>query len=132
MFVLDEYEQSENGRLTIPRCAAIYFRQPRDRGAPPPRDAIILEPSGGAVLQMDQRLGQSASGFGRMQFGQLLGEITVRSDMRDPGPQDDLLITTRDLYMNEDLVRTAEPVEMRLLGTAPRSRARTRNPAAAG
>ena len=114
LVVLDDYRQTDSGELRVPKFAIVFFPRVRDRGAPPPRDAIILEPAGGAVLQMDQRLTQGVGGLGRMQFGQLLGEVIVRSDMREPGPDDDLLITTRDLYMNEDLIRTAEAVQMRL------------------
>jgi hypothetical protein len=114
LVVLDDYRQTDSGELRVPKFAIVFFPRVRDRGAPPPRDAIILEPAGGAVLQMDQRLTQGVGGLGRMQFGQLLGEVIVRSDMREAGPDDDLLITTRDLYMNEDLIRTAEAVEMRL------------------
>jgi hypothetical protein len=114
LVVLDDYRQTESGELRVPKFAIVFFPRVRDRGAAPPRDAIILEPAGGAVLQMDQRLTQGVGGLGRMQFGQLLGEVNVRSDMREAGPDDDLLITTRDLYMNEDLIRTAEAVEMRL------------------
>ena len=54
------------------------------------------------------------SGMGRIQHGKLVGDIVVRSDMREPGPQDDLLITTRDLTINEDMIRTDDRVEMQL------------------
>lgn len=111
---VEKYTQSDDGKLRVPKCVIVFFPRPRDRTAAPPRDAIILDPSGGATLQMEERLDPAVSSFGRMQFGQLLGDLTVRSDMREPGPQDDLLITTRDLYMNEDLIQTTEPVELRL------------------
>jgi hypothetical protein len=114
MAILDKYEQTASGALVIPRLAVIFFPRPRDRGGDPPRDAVILEPEHGAMLQMDQTLGAGAGGLGRMQYGQLLGAVNVRSDMREPGPADDLAIETRDLYMNENLIRTTEAVEMRL------------------
>jgi len=110
----EKYTQSDSGKLRVPKCVIIFFPRTRDRTAPPPRDAVVLEPSGGATLQMEERLDPAVSSFGRMQFGQLLGDVTVRSDMREPGPHDDLLVTTRDLYMNEDLIQTTEPVELRL------------------
>lgn len=114
MAILDKYEQTASGALVIPRLAVIFFPRARDRGGAPPRDAVILEPERGAMLQMDQTLGAGAGGLGRMQYGQLLGAVTVRSDMREPGPADDLAIETRDLYMNENLIRTTEAVEMRM------------------
>jgi lipopolysaccharide export system protein LptA len=125
LIVLDEkYTQSQQGELRVPHCAIVFFPKTRVRGVAPPRDAIVLEPTGGAVLQMD-RTAASGSGFGNMQFGQLGGEIRVRSDMREPGPQDDLLIVTRDLYMNEDGIRTArsdEAVTMQIGPHAGRGR----------
>ncbi|HYO24574.1 MAG TPA: hypothetical protein VEQ85_06450, partial [Lacipirellulaceae bacterium] len=114
MVVFDDYTQSESGELRVPRVAMIFFPGTRDRSGDPPRDAIILEPAGGATLQMNQQVGKRFGSMGRMQYGQLLGAVTVRSDMKEPGPQDDLLIETKDLYMNEEFLRTAEPVTLRL------------------
>jgi hypothetical protein len=113
MIVFDSYRQTESGALTVPRVVVLFFPHTRDRAAAPPRDAIILEPERGAMLQMDQTI-DGAGAMGRMQYGQLLGAVQVHSDMREPGAQDDLAITTHDLYMNEDLIRTAESVEMAL------------------
>jgi len=110
----DGYKQSPSGKLDVPRCAIVFFPRPLNPGEPAPRDAIVLEPSGGAMLQMASSLDQAANGFGEIQFGQLQGEVIVRSDMRQPGPKDDLLIKTRDLYLNEDLIRTDQPVDMKL------------------
>lgn len=114
LVVCDEYRQSPSGELRAPRCAVVFFPRGLTPGAPPPRDAVILESSLGAVLQMEQPLVGGASAFGRFQFGQLNGEVVVRSDMREPGTQDDLVIKTRQLYMNEDLIRTDQPVDVRL------------------
>ncbi|MBA3480541.1 MAG: hypothetical protein H0T51_01890, partial [Pirellulales bacterium] len=113
LIVCNEYQQSATGEMTVPRCAVLFFPSGRDQGALPPSDAVILESTGGAVLQMEQAEG-GANAFGRIQFGQLKGDVTVRSDMREPGPQDDLLIKTRELYMNEDLIRTDQPVDIKL------------------
>ena len=88
MIVFEAYDKNNSGELKFPKIAVIFFPRVRDRSAPPPRDAIILEPSGGATLQMDQTVGKGFLSFGRLQFGQLLGAITVRSDMNEPGTQD--------------------------------------------
>lgn len=119
MVVLDtkqKYQQNAAGVLRVPRLAVIFFPHGFDRAGEPPSDAIILEPAGGATLQMDQQLGQGRGfgAMGHMQYGQLLGAVTLRSDMKEPGPQDDLLIETRDLYMNEELIRTTEAVTMKM------------------
>jgi hypothetical protein len=115
MIVVDrEYEQSNDGKLLAPRMAVIFFQRAVEPGAAPPRDAIILEPSGGAELQLEQVIGKGVVGFGPIQHGELKGEVIVRSDMKEPGTADDLLIKTRDLYINEDLIRTDQPVDMKL------------------
>ncbi len=108
------YERNDSGELRVPHCAVIYFPTVRNRAGAPPRDAIIMEPAGGATLQMDNQADGGFGALGRMQFGQLLGEVSVRSDMKEPGSADDLAIITRDLYMNEDLLRTPEAVQFQL------------------
>jgi len=114
MIVLDDYQPNDDGEVRVNKCVILFFPRARVRGEPPPRDAVVLEAPHGAVLQMDDAVGPGLGGMGRIQYGRLVGDIVVRSDMREPGPQDDLLLTTRDLYMNEDLIRTEEKVEMQL------------------
>jgi hypothetical protein len=114
LVVFDDYQQSASGELRAPLCAVVFFPHLQTRAGPAPDDAIILESSGGAVLQMEQALDKGVRGFGDVQYGQLRGEVTVRSAMTSPGPEDDLLIKTRDLYMNEDLIRTDQPVDIKL------------------
>jgi len=117
MIVLDEsdnYKPGDDGQLRVQRCVMLFFPRGRVRGEIPPRDAVILEAPDGAVLQMDEGGRRSLTSMGSLQWAKLMGQITIRSDMRKPGPEDDLLLTTRDLYMNEDLIRTDDDVDMRL------------------
>lgn len=114
MVVLDDYRAENNGQVRVTRCAILFFPTERIPGQPAPRDVVVLEAPHGAVLQLDEDFQPDLGGFGRLQWGKLLGEITVRSDMHEPGPEDDLLLTTRDLDINEDLIRTDADVKMRL------------------
>ncbi|MCH2113423.1 MAG: hypothetical protein MK171_00705 [Pirellulales bacterium] len=114
MIVLDDYRPSDDGLVRVNKCALIFFPHHRLRGEPAPRNAVVLEASHGAELQMDESFRPGFGGFGRFQFGRLLGQITVRSQMQEPGPEDDLLLTTRDVYMTEDLIRTNSNVHMRV------------------
>jgi hypothetical protein len=66
------------------------------------------------MVQLEKGLQAGVNGLGRFQYGQLLGEVTIRSDMNEPGPQDDLRLVTRDLYVNEDLIHTDQPVDVKL------------------
>ncbi len=114
MIVLDDYEPRDDGQIRVNQCVMLFFPRARVQGEPPPRDAIVLEAPHGAVLQMDEGFRSGLGGLGRIQWGKLVGDIVIRSDMHEPGPHDDLLLTTRDLYMNEDLIRTEEKVEMQV------------------
>jgi lipopolysaccharide export system protein LptA len=112
LIIFNNEEKSTNGQMKIPRCAVIFFPTPRQAGGEPPRDAIILESTNGALLQMEA--GDGGIGFGKIQHGVLDGKVVIRSDMREPGPQDDLRLTTEQLNINEDGIHTLSPVDMRL------------------
>ena len=112
LIIFSKEEKSASGQMTIPRCAVIFFPTPRPASGEPPRDAIILESTKGAILQMEAQ--GAGLGFGKVQHGTLEGDVTIRSDMREPGPQDDLLLTTQQLNINEDGIHTLSPVDMRL------------------
>jgi hypothetical protein len=114
LIVLDDYKPEEDGEVRVNKCAVLFFPTERVPGEEPPRDAVILEAPHGAVIQLDEGFRAGLAGIGRLQWARLLGDITVRSDMQQPGPTDDLLLKTRDLYMNQDLIRTDADVDMRL------------------
>ena len=81
-----------DGRVEIPRCT-IVFSSPADDEAQRRRQSIILEAPDGAVLKFDQPLDLSRAKVGRLVGGQLNGPVTIRSDWKEPGPEDDLLVT---------------------------------------
>ncbi|MGI9428461.1 MAG: hypothetical protein ACR2NM_07380 [Bythopirellula sp.] len=114
MIVLDEYNPRDDGQVRVKKCALLFFPSGRVRGEPPPNDAVVLEAPHGAVLQMDKGLQRVMAGFGKLQTGKLTGQITVRSDMREAGPHDDLLLTTRDVEIQEGLIYTRDHVDMQL------------------
>lgn len=114
MVVLDDYQPQDDGEVRVSKCVVLFFPSERVPGEAPPRDAVILEAPHGAVIQLDEGFTAGLNGIGRLQWAKLLGEIIVRSDMQEAGPQDDLVLKTRDLYMNQDLIRTDAEVDMRL------------------
>jgi hypothetical protein len=114
LIVLDDYKPEDDGEVRVNKCAVLFFPTERVPGEEPPRDAVILEAPHGAVIQLDEGFKAGLTGIGRLQWARLLGDITVRSDMQQPGKADDLLLKTRDLYMNSDLIRTDADVDMRL------------------
>ena len=112
MFVLDDYDRHEDGRVEIERFAVLIFPTAlRDVNAP--RDAIVLEAPQGAKLQFDTFRPERGE-IGRITRGEFPGPITIRSDMKEPGPEDDLLVETADLLMNTKRLTTSGPVRFRM------------------
>src|SRR3954470_18881743 len=120
MLVIDDYtrrpvggDKEDTTQVDIQRFAMIMFPTPPHGEIVAPRDAIVLEAQQGARLLFDDfhpELGR----IGQIMRGDFPGPIVIRSDMRDPGPEDDLLIETSDLQMNTKLLYTASPVHFRM------------------
>ena len=131
MLVLDAYKRlelpAENGQadaddkaesaaavqIKIDRFALLIFPTPPREGITPPQDAIILEAPQGAVLQFDDFRPEQGR-IGQITRGQFPGRITIRSNMHDPGPDDDLLVETADLEMNTRRLFSISPVRFRM------------------
>ncbi len=120
MLVVDDWKRQSaeiDGKsvvaVSIERFALLVFRTPPRLGITPPRDAIILEAPRGAELQFDDFRPEVAR-IGQIVGGQFPGRITIRSDMHEAGPEDDLLVETSDLKINTKLLYTTSPVRFRL------------------
>ena len=122
MLVFDDFKRrtgsSENADgnaptlVDIERIALLIFPTPFREGIAPPRDAIILEAPQGAHLEFDD-FRPEAGHIGQITQGEFPGLIRIHSDMREEGPQDDLLIETADLHMNTKLMYSSAPVRFR-------------------
>ncbi|HEX3601962.1 MAG TPA: hypothetical protein VHU84_17545 [Lacipirellulaceae bacterium] len=117
MLVFDDYTRSPgtgknaDGSPTtlvdIKQIAFLIFPTSPHEGAAP-RDAIILEGSQGAHLEFDE-FRPEVGKIGQIIRGEFPGPIVIHSDMKDPGPEDDLLIEVSDLAMNTKLLYTSKP-----------------------
>ncbi len=123
MLVFDEFQRSPGSGqnadgsptalVNIAQIAVLYFPTPPREGVTPPEDAVILEASQGARLEFDE-FRPEVGKIGQIIRGNFPGLIRIHSNMRDPGPADDLLIETSDLQMNTKLMYTAAPVRFRM------------------
>ena len=77
------------------------------------RQAVVLQSPEGAILEFDQPLNLRRMEMGRLVGGELTGPITIRSQGQSPGPEDDLLIVTRNVQINEKEISTVGRVEFR-------------------
>lgn len=120
MLVIDDYtrrpvggDKEDTTQVDIKRFAMLMFPTPPHGDVASPHDAIVLEAQQGARLLFDDfhpELGR----LGQIIRGEFPGAIVIRSDMHDPGPEDDLLVETSDLQMNTKLLYTASPVRFRM------------------
>ena len=78
------------------------------------RRAMVLEAPEGAVLEFDRPLDLRRADIGQLVRGELQGPITIRGAGNSPGPDDDLLVVTRDVELTERTVTTPHEVEFRL------------------
>lgn len=123
LLVFDEFKrrpgsgQNADGSPTtfvdIERIAFLMFPTPPREGITPPPDAIILEAPQGAHLEFNE-FRPEVGKIGQIIRGDFPGPIRIRSDMKDPTPNDDLLIETADLQMNTKLMYTSAPVRFRM------------------
>jgi len=114
--LLKDYSRPK-GRKTveIDKCTVIFT--PHRPDATPDkrrRGAVILEAPDGAVLKFDGPFDPGKGEVGRIDSGRLRGPITIRSDGKSPGREDDLQVLTSELDLNEERICTQEAVDFRL------------------
>ncbi|MEX0939153.1 MAG: hypothetical protein WDZ59_14930 [Pirellulales bacterium] len=121
MLLIEDYKLATSSRrredeiVTLKKCAIVFFPAPHTESLSPPRDAVILEAPQGAVLEFAGDQDHSPVPNGPLKKGRLNGPITIRSDMNEPGPADDLHITTPGpVQLTEAEIFTPHPVEFQL------------------
>src|SRR3972149_1261758 len=110
--LLNDYKNLGDGRVELQPCTMVFLWDgPAEDEAQRKRQSVILEAPQGAILKFDAPIDLRSLKIGRLVGGYLLGPITIRSQGKLPGPEDDLLILTRDVQLNEKEQRTPNPVE---------------------
>ena len=107
-----EYHNFPDGRVELTPCTIVFAHQGRVDEEQRRRQAVILE-SPGATLQFDQPMDFSRGKIGRLIRGQLKDKVIIRSDWKEPGPEDDLYIETSNLQLTEQTISTPETVKFR-------------------
>ncbi len=112
--LLQEYRTMSDGWVEITPCAIVFpYEGPAEDEQQRRRQSIILEVPAGALLKFDQGLNLAQARMGRLIGGQLRGKVTIRSDWKEPGPEDDLCMETEDIRLTDRTVTTANPVSFR-------------------
>jgi len=113
MLLVRDYQPQGDDIVELKPCAMIFFPRKRE-GTQPQSEAVILEAPQGALLEFEKGSDLSHARLGKLVHGQLRGEITIRGEMREPGPQDDLELITYDVQLNNKRIWTEHDVKFRL------------------
>lgn len=105
--LFQSYEHRRDGSVVLRPCVIIFETKETSGESNP----VILEARGGAILQFDPPLDINHVKIGRLVQGRLVGDVIIRSEWKLPGPEDDLLITTRDVKLTEQTISTLHPVD---------------------
>lgn len=112
--LIGDYKNNPDGSVAISPCTIIMlpegeFASEEERI----RQAIVLQAVDKAVLRFDEPFDIRRGSIGKLVSGTLLGPILIRSDHKQPGPQDDLWIETRDVQLSQEMVTTDQAVKFR-------------------
>ncbi|MGW8256837.1 MAG: hypothetical protein ACWGMZ_05070, partial [Thermoguttaceae bacterium] len=113
MLLLKKLNNLGGGRVELKDgCTMVFLWDgPADDEEQRRRQSVVLEAPQGAILKFDKPIDLRSLKIGRLVGGYLLGPIKIRSQGKSPGPEDDLLILTRDVQLSEKEIWTPKPVE---------------------
>ena len=115
ILLMNEYKTLPDGRVELKPCTMIFLSKSSDiPDEERRRRAMILRAPQGAILEFDTPFDLKQAKIGKLVGGQLLGDVTIHSDQRLPGPEDDLFISTREVKLTETEITTPERVDFRM------------------
>jgi hypothetical protein len=108
--LMNDYENLSHGRIRLSKCTMLYLPNGDPDGA---GQVVVLRAPEGALLQFDSELNLRRGQIGKLVGGQLLGPVTVHGTPSRPDGSDELLITTRDIELNEHQATSSHVVQFR-------------------
>ncbi|MBL8830524.1 MAG: hypothetical protein JNM18_26355 [Planctomycetaceae bacterium] len=118
ILLINEYKVlEEHSRVELWPCTMIFL--PDETSGPPEdryRRAVIMRSSpdrGKAVLHFDGPFDITHGKIGKMIGGQILGNVTIYSQQRSLGPEDDLLVHARDIELRDNRITSSNIVDLR-------------------
>ncbi|MCA9245705.1 MAG: hypothetical protein KDA42_01290 [Planctomycetales bacterium] len=101
-------------RIELQPCLLLFLPAERPTAGADDQHAIILDAPAGATLQFSEKLNLAKARIGKLKHGLLKGDVTIHSRMENPGPEDDLLIRTKNVQLTDSRIWTRESVAFRL------------------
>jgi lipopolysaccharide export system protein LptA len=107
-----DYQPLDDGRMEL-KPLSIVVHTGAAGGDPANSRTVILDAPDGAILQFDSATDPARADFGRLLGGLLSGEIRIHSPATSPTANDALLVTTRNVQLDERRIWTPHAVNFR-------------------
>jgi len=124
ILLVDNYRVQAEGRVELWPCTMIFLPSGKNESSDDlDRRAIIMRSSpdrGKAILNFEGEFDLVHGKIGKLNGGQLVGNVTIYSQQRSPGPEDDLQIHARDIELRGDRVTSPHLVDLRCGKNTPR------------
>jgi hypothetical protein len=108
--LVKDYQPTPDGTLALTPCTLIFYAA---AAGSTERRPIVMQAPQGAFIKFDRPLNLARAEFGKLEGGRLPGQITIFSPETAPGRGDDLHLTTQDLTLTKDSIKTLRDVEFR-------------------
>jgi hypothetical protein len=113
--LFNEYTPMDDGVVELKPCSIVFLSQQlKNDTEEQKRRAFVLRAPQGALLKFDGPMDAKSLQLGKLIGGELLGEVHIHSGQRLPGPEDDMVITTRDVQLTESRITTPHLLEFKL------------------
>ena len=110
--LLQKYEPLGDGRMKLSPCTMVFlYDGPAESEEDRLRQSVVLEAPDGAIVKFDAPIDPKRLKIGRPIGGELLGKISIHSEGKSPGPEDNLLIHARDIVWSGQEATSKHPVE---------------------
>jgi len=105
VLLFNDYKEVEN-RVELNPCTVLFLLGEQGEDDEKLfRESIILQSSDGAKLEFDGPFNPLAASQAKFNKGRLVGDVLIRSDMKEPGPGDDLTITTKEVVFTDSQIQ---------------------------
>jgi lipopolysaccharide export system protein LptA len=111
-----DYRVRSDGMMELQPCSMVFLSTDAASNdlETSRRRATVMRAPEGALLRFEQAINLKQGKFSKLIGGELTGEVEIMSGQKLPGPEDDLLITTRDVKLSETHISTPHLLEYRL------------------
>ena len=113
VLLFDEHKQTGN-QVELKPCTVLFLNGEHGKDDEALfQQAIILQSTNSAVLEFDGPFSPLSGSKAKFVKGRLSGEVSIHSSMKDPGPDDDLSLTTREVVFNDSQIQANFDIDFR-------------------